>query len=124
LILWFVVNSILVAEFAHGKPLETIAGACFPQRRQNRHEHAAPQLHTAELDALPYATDTYKRDLQIERITCRFSCIRSSPLHDARLSGDVHLLHVAATISGHAWRTRSVDNVVQEVKTPWNTSRR
>src|SRR6266478_231825 len=52
-----------VAEFAHGKPLETIAGACFRKDGKIVMNTPRPQL-----------------------------------------------------ISGHAWRTRSVDNVVQEVK--------
>lgn len=36
------------------------------------HNAPRPQLHTEELDALPLATDVYKRDLQIERYNVPF----------------------------------------------------
>jgi len=105
-----------VAEFAHGKPLEQIAGACFRKDGKIVMNTPRPQLHTAELDALPYATDTYKRDLQIERTTyvllhpfVSFYTTRGCPAMCT-------FCMWPQTISGHAWRTRSVDNVVQEVK--------
>jgi len=36
------------------------------------HNALRPQLHTEELDALPFATDIYKRDLEIERYNVPF----------------------------------------------------
>jgi radical SAM superfamily enzyme YgiQ (UPF0313 family) len=55
-----------VTEFAHGKPLEQIMGVSFRKEGKIVHNAPRPQLHTEELDALPFATDTYKRDLTIE----------------------------------------------------------
>src|SRR6516225_4083352 len=49
-----------VTDFAHGKPLEQIAGACFRKDGRIVINAPRPNLHTAELDALPYATDVYK----------------------------------------------------------------
>src|SRR6266404_6055735 len=36
------------------------------------HNAERPQLHTEELDALPFATDIYKRDLKIENYNVPF----------------------------------------------------
>src|SRR5258707_249360 len=106
-----------VAEFAHGKPLETIAGACFRKDGKIVMNTPRPQLHTAELDAVPYATDTYKRDLQIERYNVPFLLHPFVSFYTTRGCRAMCTFCMwPQTISGHAWRTRSVDNVVQEVK--------
>src|SRR2546425_1065257 len=106
-----------VAEFAHGKPLETIAGACFRKDGKIVMNTPRPQLHTAELDALPYATDAYKRDLQIDRYNVPFLLHPFVSFYTTRGCPAMCTFCMwPQTISGHAWRTRSVDNVVQEVK--------
>src|SRR5208282_105618 len=61
-----------VADSAHGRPLEHILGASYRKDGRIVHNAPQPQLHTAELDALPFATDIYKRDLQIERYNVPF----------------------------------------------------
>src|SRR5580704_7082165 len=61
-----------VAEYAHGKPIEQIMGVSYRKEGKVVHNAPRPQLHTEELDALPFATDTYKRDLQIERYNVPF----------------------------------------------------
>jgi len=101
----------------HGKPLEQIAGACFRKDGKIVQNTPRPNLHTAELDALPFATDIYKRDLQIERYNVRSCCTPSC--RSTRRGAARRCARSACgrrPISGHAWRTRSVDNVVQEVK--------
>jgi len=106
-----------VAEFAHGKPLETIAGACFRKDGKIVMNTQRPQLHTAELDALPFATDAYKRDLQIDRYNVPFLLHPFVSFYTTRGCPAMCTFCMwPQTISGHAWRTRSVDNVVQEVK--------
>ena len=106
-----------VAEFAHGKPLEQIAGACFRKDGKIVMNTPRPQLHTAELDALPFATDTYKRDLQIDRYNVPFLLHPFVSFYTTRGCPAMCTFCMwPQTISGHAWRTRSVDNVVQEVK--------
>src|ERR1700751_900224 len=106
-----------VTEFAQGKPLETIAGACYRKDGKIVMNTPRPQLHTAELDALPYATDTYKRDLQIERYNVPFLLHPFISFYATRGCPAMCTFCMwPQTISGHAWRTRSVDNVVQEVK--------
>jgi radical SAM superfamily enzyme YgiQ (UPF0313 family) len=106
-----------VTEYAHGKPLEQIAGACFRKDGRIVMNAPRPQLHTAELDALPYATDIYKRDLQIERYNVPFLLHPFVSFYTTRGCPAMCTFCMwPQTISGHAWRTRSVDNVVQEVK--------
>src|SRR6266436_6435827 len=48
-----------VVEYAKGKPLSEILGVSYRQDGKIVHTASQPQLHTAELDALPYATDIY-----------------------------------------------------------------
>ena len=74
------------------------------------------QLQTAELDALPFASDVYKRDLQIERYNVPFLLHPYVSFYTTRGCPALCTFCMwPQTISGHAWRTRSVDNVVREV---------
>src|SRR5260370_1036998 len=61
-----------VVEYAHGKPLSQILGVSYRKDGRIVHNAERPQLHTEELDALPFATDIYKRDLEIERYNVPF----------------------------------------------------
>jgi hopanoid biosynthesis associated radical SAM protein HpnJ len=106
-----------VAEYAQGKPLEQIQGASYHVDGKIVHNAPRPQLHTAELDALPFAVDTYKRDLQIERYNVPFLLHPFVAFYSSRGCPALCTFCMwPQTISGHAWRTRSTDNVVQEVK--------
>src|SRR5271157_4685093 len=105
-----------VADYAHGKPLEEILGASYRKDGQIVHNAPRPQLHTAELDALPFATDIYKRDLQIERYNVPFLLHPFISFYTTRGCPALCTFCMwPQTISGHAWRTRSTDNVVREV---------
>jgi hopanoid biosynthesis associated radical SAM protein HpnJ len=105
-----------VAEYAHGTPLEQILGASYRKDGRIVHNAPRPQLHTAELDALPFATDIYKRDLQIERYNVPFLLHPYVAFYTTRGCPALCTFCMwPQTISGHAWRTRSTDNVVREV---------
>jgi len=105
-----------VADYAHGKPLEQILGASYRKDGQVIHNAPRAQLHTAELDALPFATDIYKRDLQIERYNVPFLLHPYVSFYTTRGCPALCTFCMwPQTISGHAWRTRSTDNVVREV---------
>ncbi|HXR33485.1 MAG TPA: hopanoid biosynthesis associated radical SAM protein HpnJ [Verrucomicrobiae bacterium] len=105
-----------VADYAHGKPLDQILGASYRKDGRIVHNAPQPQLHTAELDALPFATDTYKRDLQIERYNVPFLLHPYVSFYTTRGCPALCTFCMwPQTISGHAWRTRSTDNVVREV---------
>ncbi len=61
-----------VVEYARGVPVEQIRNASYRRDGKVVHNPDRPQLHTEELDALPFATEVYKRDLQIERYNVPF----------------------------------------------------
>src|SRR5216684_2990119 len=61
-----------VVEYAHGKPLGEILSVSYRKDGKIVHNAERPQLHTEQLDALPFATDIYKRDLEIERYNVPF----------------------------------------------------
>ena len=105
-----------VADYAHGKPLEHILGASYRKDGRIVHNAPRPQLHTSELDALPFATDIYKRDLQIERYNVPFLLHPYVAFYTSRGCPALCTFCMwPQTISGHACRTRSTDNVVREV---------
>ena len=105
-----------VADYAHGKPLDQILGASYRKDGRVVHNAPQPQLHTAELDALPFASDVYKRDLQIERYNVPFLLHPYVSFYTTRGCPALCTFCMwPQTISGHAWRTRSTDNVVREV---------
>jgi radical SAM superfamily enzyme YgiQ (UPF0313 family) len=106
-----------VTEYAHGKPIEQIMGVSYRKDGKVVHNAPRPQLHTAELDALPFATDAYKRDLTIEKYNVPFLLHPFVSFYTTRGCPALCTFCMwPQTVSGHAWRTRSVDNVVQEVK--------
>ena len=84
-----------VVEFAQGKPLNEILGISYKQDGKIVHNPDRPQVE--DLDAMPWATKIYKRDMDVTRYNVPFLL---HPLHrallHARLPGAVHLLPVAA----------------------------
>src|SRR5437870_12170118 len=81
------------------------------------HNPERPQLHTEELDALPFASDIYKRDLEIGRYNVPFLLHPFISFYTTRGCPALCTFCMwPQTLSGHAWRTRSTDNVAREVK--------
>src|SRR5258708_25799111 len=106
-----------VTELAHGKPVGEILNASYKKDGKIVHNATRPQLHTEELNALPFATDVYKPDLEIERYNVPFLLNPFVSFYSSRGCPALCTFCMwPQTLSGHAWRTRSVDNVVQEVK--------
>src|SRR5712664_1815797 len=106
-----------VVEYAHGKPLSEIQGVSYRKDGKIVHNAERPQLHTEELDALPFATDIYKRDLEIERYNVPFLLHPYVSFYTTRGCPALCTFCMwPQTISGHAWRTRSTENVAREVK--------
>ena len=69
-----------------------------------------------DLDAMPWVTKVYKRDLDVTPLQ---RAVPAAPVHSAllhaRLPGAVHLLPVAADASRTRWRMRSADDVAAEM---------
>jgi hopanoid biosynthesis associated radical SAM protein HpnJ len=106
-----------VVEFAQGKPLEGISGVSFRKNGEIIHNPARPLLETEELDRLPFATEVYKRDLEIENYNIPYLLHPYVSLYTSRgCPALCTFCHWPQTLSGHAWRVRSADNVVAEIR--------
>ncbi len=106
-----------VVEFAQGKPLEEIRGVSYRKNGRVAHNPERPQLHTEELDKLPFATEVYRRDLTIENYNVPFLLHPFVSFYSSRgCPAQCTFCLWPQTLSGHAWRVRSVDNVAQEVR--------
>jgi len=106
-----------VTEYAQGKSLSDIQGVSYRKDGKIAHNPERPQLHTEELDVLPFASDIYKRDLEIERYNVPFLLHPFISFYTTRGCPALCTFCMwPQTISGHAWRTRSTDNVAREVK--------
>ena len=106
-----------LAEFAAGKPLAEIAGVSFRHHGQVVHTSPRPLLQDHDLDALPFASEVYKRDLDITRYNVPFLLHPYVAFYTSRGCPALCTFCLwPQTISGHAWRTRSVASVVTEVR--------
>jgi hopanoid biosynthesis associated radical SAM protein HpnJ len=106
-----------VVEFAQGKPLEGISGASYRKNGEIIHNPARPLLETAELDELPFATEVYRRDLAIENYNIPFLLHPYVSFYTSRgCPALCTFCHWPQTLSGHAWRVRSPDNVAAEFR--------
>jgi len=103
-----------VSEFAGGKRLEEIDGISFRKRDQIFHNPDRPLVEN--LDALPFAVEIFKRDLDITKYDIPF--LRHPYLSFYTSRGCPALCTFCLwpqTMCSHRWRTRSSDNVVAEV---------
>src|SRR5436190_1464449 len=106
-----------VVEFARGKAPAEIAGASYRRNGTIVHNPARPMLHTEELDALPFATEVYKRDLTIEKYNVPFLLHPYVAFYTSRGCPALCTFCLwPQTLSGHQWRVRSSDNVAREIR--------
>jgi hopanoid biosynthesis associated radical SAM protein HpnJ len=106
-----------VVEFARGRDVSTIAGASYRKDGKIVHNQARPLLQTEELDALPFATDVYKRDLDITKYNVPFLLHPYVAFYTSRGCPALCTFCLwPQTLSGHAWRVRSSNNVAREVE--------
>jgi len=104
-----------VPEFASGKPLEEIKGISFRKDGQIVHTEHRPQIE--DLDALPWATPIYKRDLDITRYNVPFLLHPYFSFYTTRgCPAKCTFCLWPQTFDGHAWRQRSVDDVAKEIE--------
>ena len=104
-----------VTEFAAGKPLEEIGGISY--RRNGSIIHNPDRDQIQDLDALPFAVDIYKRDLDITRYNVPFLLHPFLSFYTERGCPALCTFCLwPQTLSGHPWRVRSADNVAEEVK--------
>jgi hopanoid biosynthesis associated radical SAM protein HpnJ len=104
-----------VKELAEGKTWETVEGISF--MRDGTVSHAPDRPMLTDLDALPFVSQIYKRDLPVDdyiipHIKNPYVSIYTSRGCPALCSFCLW----PQTYSGHKMRTRSAENVYQEVK--------
>jgi hopanoid biosynthesis associated radical SAM protein HpnJ len=103
-----------VVEFAQGKPLQEILGISYKQDGQIVHNPDRPQVE--DLDAMPWATKIYKRDLDVTRYSVPFLLHPFIALYSSRgCPAQCTFCLWPQTLSGHAWRKRSTDDVAAEL---------
>jgi hopanoid biosynthesis associated radical SAM protein HpnJ len=101
-------------EVAEGRPLSSVNGLSF--RKDGRIIHNPERELIADMDALPWVVDTYKRDLQIERYFIGYLMHPYLSLYTGRgCPAQCTFCLWPQTISGHKYRVRSPDNVVGEI---------
>ena len=106
-----------VVEFAQGKPVSEILNASYVKDGKVVHNAPRPLMQTAELDALPFATAVYKDNITIEKYNVPFLLHPYVSFYTARGCPALCTFCLwPQTLSGHAWRVRSVENVAREFK--------
>src|SRR5579885_2648023 len=106
-----------VVEFAQGKPINEILGISYRKDGKIIHNPPRRELQTEDLDRLPFATEVYKRNLTIENYNVPFLLHPFVSFYTSRGCPALCTFCLwPQTLSGHAWRTRSVDNVVTEIR--------
>ena len=104
-----------VTEFAAGKPLEEIAGISYRRNGAVIHNPERPPIEN--LDSLPFVTDIYKRDFDITKYNVPFLLHPFISFYTERGCPALCTFCLwPQTLSGQPWRTRSADNVAEEVR--------
>ena len=104
-----------VVDYANGKALKELPGVSFRQNGSFVHNPESPQID--DLDALPWVTKVYKRDLDIERYNVPFLLHPYLAFYTERGCPALCTFCLwPQTLSGHRWRTRSADDVAGEVR--------
>lgn len=104
-----------IADFARGKRLEEIEGISF--RKNGRIIHNPDRPLVEDLDSLPFVVEIFKRDLDYERYSIPFLLHPYVSFYTSRgCPARCTFCLWPQTMSGHRWRTRSIGNVVAEVK--------
>jgi radical SAM superfamily enzyme YgiQ (UPF0313 family) len=104
-----------IADYAKGKPLDELPGVSFRKNGQVVHNPEGPAIE--DLDALPWVTKTYKRDLDITRYNVPFLLNPFISLYTSRGCPALCTFCLwPQTHSGHRWRLRSSDDVANEAR--------
>lgn len=101
-------------EVAEGRPLSEIKGLVY--KKDGKIIRNADRELIPDLDALPWVTDVYKRDLDITKYSIGYLKEPYVSLYTGRgCPSQCTFCLWPQTIAGHRYRTRSADNVVAEM---------
>jgi hopanoid biosynthesis associated radical SAM protein HpnJ len=104
-----------IAGYAQGKPLEELPGVSFRKNGGIVHNPEGPAIE--DLDALPWITKVYKRDLDVARYNIPFLLHPFISFFTSRGCPAMCTFCLwPQTNSGHRWRLRSGDDVANEVR--------
>jgi hopanoid biosynthesis associated radical SAM protein HpnJ len=104
-----------IVDFANGKPLEELPGVSF--RKNGGVVHNPEGGYIENLDELPWVTKVYKRDLDVTRYNVPFLLNPFISFYTSRGCPALCTFCLwPQTHSGHRWRLRSADDVVNEVR--------
>jgi len=105
-----------IKELAEGRPLESINGLSYKDS-QGKIVHNPPRAILENMDELPFVSSVYKRDLHIEDY---FIGYLQHPYVSFYTGRGCHSRCTFClwpqTVGGHRYRTRSVENVLAEVR--------
>jgi len=104
-----------VVEYANGSPLSEIKGISY-RDASGKVVHNPDRPDIQDLDALPNVTDVYYRDLDVRRYNVPFLLYPFVALYSTRgCPAQCTFCLWPQTLSGHAWRKRSSDNIAREM---------
>ena len=104
-----------IASYAQGTPMEELPGVSFRKNGSFVHNPEGPVIE--DLDALPWVTKVYKRDLDITRYNVPFLLNPYISFYTTRGCPAMCTFCLwPQTHSGHRWRVRSSDDVAAEVR--------
>jgi hopanoid biosynthesis associated radical SAM protein HpnJ len=104
-----------IADYANGKPLAELPGVSFRRNGDIIHNPEGPAIE--DLDALPWVTKTYERDLDITRYNVPFLLNPFISFYTSRGCPALCTFCLwPQTHSGHRWRLRSADDVAAEAR--------
>jgi len=105
-----------VVEYANGKPVEEILGVSYRKDGKNVHNPDRPQIEKLDKPDMPWVTDIYKRDLDVTKYNVPFLLHPYVALYSTRgCPAQCTFCLWPQTLSGHAWRKRSTDDVAAEM---------
>jgi hopanoid biosynthesis associated radical SAM protein HpnJ len=107
-----------VVEFAQRKPLAEIDGISYKDKATGQivHNPDRAQVTPEELDKMPWATEIYARDLDVTKYNVPFLLHPFVALYTTRgCPAQCTFCLWPQTLSGHAWRKRSTDDVAAEM---------
>ena len=103
-------------EVAAGRPLDSVLGLSYRGADDTIH-HNAPRPELKDMDALPWVTPVYQRDLKLENYYIGYLKHPYVSLYTGRgCRSKCTFCLWPQTVGGHRYRVRSVQNVVDEVR--------
>ncbi|HVO88211.1 MAG TPA: hopanoid biosynthesis associated radical SAM protein HpnJ [Casimicrobiaceae bacterium] len=104
-----------IKEVAEGRPWDAIAGLSY-RNEAGRIVHNDPRPVLENMDALPFVTPVYKRDLTIENYFIGYLQHPYISLYTGRgCKSRCTFCLWPQTVGGHRYRTRSVGHVIEEI---------